>query len=86
MSLIVFTIITPIIIKIRPSIVGILGIWLYLKIPIIVIYKLNFFTEFIASFLVKIKFANILNILENKMIIPEITNSNLKKKRFYKAI
>ena len=53
-------------------------------IPQLVIYKLNYFTELIASFFIKIKFANILNILENKMIIPEITNSNLKKNIFIK--
>ena len=35
-------------------------------------------------FFIRIKFANILNILENKMIIPEITNSNLKKNVFIK--
>ena len=27
-------------------------------------------------------FANIINIRENKMIIPELTNSNLNKKKF----
>jgi lipid-A-disaccharide synthase len=53
-------------------------------IPQLVIYKLNYFTELIASFFIRIKFANILNILENKMIIPEITNSNLKKNVFIK--
>jgi len=51
-------------------------------IPQLVIYKFNYLTEIIASFFVRIKFANILNILENKMIIPEITNSNLKKNVF----
>ena len=53
-------------------------------IPQLVIYKLNFFTELIVRFFIRIKFANILNILENKMIIPEITNSNLKKNFFIK--
>jgi len=53
-------------------------------IPQLVIYKLNFFTELVARLFIKIKFANILNILENKMIIPEITNSNLKKNIFIK--
>ncbi len=53
-------------------------------IPQLVIYKLNYFTELIARFFIRIKFANILNILENKMIIPEITNSKLKKNIFIK--
>jgi Lipid A disaccharide synthetase len=49
-------------------------------IPQIVIYKLNLITFFIFSFFVKIKFANILNILNNKMIITEVVNNNLNKK------
>ena len=53
-------------------------------IPQLIIYKLNILTEFIASFLVKVKYANIINILENKMIIPELTNSKLKKIIFIK--
>ncbi len=53
-------------------------------IPQLVIYKLNYFTELIARFFIRIKFANILNILENKMIITEITNSDLKKNVFIK--
>ena len=51
-------------------------------IPQLIIYKLNLLTEIIAKFFVKVKFANIINILENKMIIQEITNSNLRKKIF----
>jgi len=46
-------------------------------IPQIVLYKLNFLTFFIFSFLIKIRFANILNILNNKMIIKEVVNQNL---------
>ena len=43
----------------------------YFKVPTIVIYKLNLFSFFLAKIFVKIKYANILNILENKYIIPE---------------
>ena len=49
-------------------------------IPQIVIYKLNFITFFIFSFLINIRFANILNILNNKMIITEVVNNKLNKK------
>jgi len=52
------------------------------NIPQLVIYKLNFFTELLARLFIKVKFANILNIIDNQMIIPEITNSNLNKKIF----
>ena len=49
-------------------------------IPQIVIYKLNLITFFIFSFLTNIRFANILNILNNKMIILEVVNNKLNKK------
>ena len=55
------------------------------NIPQLIIYKLNFFTELIAKNFIKVKYANILNILDNKLIIPEITNSNLNKVSFEKG-
>ena len=55
------------------------------NIPQLIIYKLNFFTELVAKNFIKVKYANILNILENQLIIPEITNSNLNKITFEKG-
>ena len=52
------------------------------NIPQLVIYKLNLITEIIAKNFVKVKYANIINILNNKMIIPEITNSKLNNNIF----
>ena len=54
-------------------------------IPQIVFYKLNFFTYYIFFLLVSVKFANILNILSNKMIIKEVVNKNLSKKNLLEA-
>ena len=54
------------------------------KIPIIVTYKLNIFTELFFSFFVKTKFANIVNIIAEKEIVPELTNHNLTKKKLIK--
>ena len=54
-------------------------------IPQIVFYKLNFVTYHIFSFLVSVKFANILNILSNKMIIKEVVNRDLNKKNLLEA-
>ena len=51
----------------------------------IVFYKLNFLTYIIFSFLVSVRFANILNILSNKMIIKEVVNRNLNKKNLLEA-
>ena len=52
------------------------------NIPQLVIYKLNLITEIIAKNFVSVHYANIINILNNKMIIPEITNSKLNKNIF----
>mgnify|MGYP000612068611 CR=1 FL=1 len=54
-------------------------------IPQIVLYKLNFLTFFIFSFLINIRYANILNILNNKMIIKEVVNKDLNKKNLLTA-
>ena len=51
-------------------------------IPQLVIYKFNFLTTIIVKFFVKVKYANLINIFSNKMIIPELTNFNLTKKKF----
>ena len=49
------------------------------NIPQLVIYKMNIFTELILNFFVYVKYANIINIMAENMIIPEITNSKLNK-------
>ena len=54
------------------------------KIPQLVIYKINFLTEIILKIFVKVRYANIINIIANKMIVPELTNSSLTKKKFIK--
>ena len=54
------------------------------NIPQLVIYKINIFTEIILKIFVKVRYANIINVIANKMIIPELTNSNLTKKKFIK--
>tara|TARA_Y100001970_G_scaffold277985_1_gene383009 strand:+ start:99 stop:1226 length:1128 start_codon:yes stop_codon:yes gene_type:complete len=51
------------------------------NIPQLVIYKLNYFTEFFFKPFIRVKYANIINIISNQMIIPEVTNSNLNEKR-----
>ena len=52
------------------------------NIPQLIIYKFNFFTSIIASLFVKVKYANLINIFANEMIIPELTNFNLTKSKF----
>ena len=52
------------------------------KIPSIIIYKMNFINFFIVKMLVKIKYANILNIAAGQMIIPELLQSKCNPKKF----
>jgi lipid-A-disaccharide synthase len=54
-------------------------------IPQIVFYKLNFLTYYIFSLLVGVRFANILNILSNNMIIKEVVNRDLNKENLLNA-
>ncbi len=51
------------------------------NIPQIVIYKLNYFTEILIKSFVRVKYANLINIISNQMIIPEVVNSNLNEKK-----
>ena len=56
------------------------------KIPSIIIYKMNFINFMIVKFLVKVKFANIINIINNKEIIPELLQSECNAKEIYKSV
>ena len=55
------------------------------NIPQLIIYKINLLTEFFLSLFIKIKFANLINIIEDKLIIPELTNSKLNEKDFLQS-
>ena len=56
------------------------------KIPSIIIYKMNVINFFIIKMLVKVKFANIINIAANKEIIPELLQSNCNPKNIYNTV
>ncbi len=56
------------------------------KIPSIIIYKMNIINFFIVKMLVKIKYANILNIAANQMIIPELLQSKCNPKEIFKLV
>ena len=56
------------------------------KIPSIIIYKMNFLNFLIVKILVKIKYANILNIAANQMIIPELLQSKCNPKEIFKLV
>ncbi len=56
------------------------------KVPSIVIYKMNFLNFLIVKMLVKIKFANIINIINNKEIIPELIQKECNAKEIYNSV
>ncbi len=56
------------------------------KIPSIILYKMNFLNFFIIKLLVKIKYANIINIAAKKVIIPELLQSNCNSKKIFKEV
>jgi len=56
------------------------------KVPSIIIYKMNFLNYLIVKMLVKIKFANIINIINNKEIIPELIQKECNAKEIYNSV
>jgi|TARA_B100000787_G_scaffold166583_1_gene152047 lipid-A-disaccharide synthase len=56
------------------------------KVPSIIIYKINMINYLILKFLVKIKFANIINIINNKEIIPELLQDECNAKEIYNSV
>ncbi len=55
-------------------------------VPSIIIYKMNFLNFFIAKLFLKIKFANMINIINNKEIIPELLQKECNADEIYKTI
>ncbi len=56
------------------------------KVPSIIIYKMNFLNFLIVKMLVKIKFANIINIINDKEIIPELIQKDCNAKEIYNSV
>ena len=56
------------------------------KIPSIIIYKMGFINFFIIKMLVKVKFANLINIAANEEIIPELLQSNCNANNIFNTV
>ena len=56
------------------------------NIPLIIIYKLSFINFMIFKFLVNVRFANIINIINNKEIIPELLQKECNAEEIYKTV
>ena len=57
-----------------------------LKVPSIIIYKMNLINFFIVKFLIKVKFANIINIINQKEIIPELIQNECNSKEIFRSV
>jgi len=57
-----------------------------LKIPSIIIYKLSFINFMIFKMLVNVKFANIINIINNREVIPELLQKECNANEIYKSV
>ena len=56
------------------------------KIPSIIIYKIGLINFMIFKLLVNVKFANIINIINNREIIPELLQSECNPEEIYKSV
>jgi lipid-A-disaccharide synthase len=56
------------------------------NIPSIIIYKINMINYLIMKFLVNVKFANIINIINNKEVIPELLQGECNAKEIYNSV
>jgi len=56
------------------------------NVPSIVIYKMNYFNYFIAKLFLKIKFVNMLNIINSKEIIPELIQKECNPDEIFKSV
>ena len=56
------------------------------NIPSIIIYKLSFINFMIFKLLVNVKFANIINIINNKEVIPELLQKECNAEEIYKTV
>ena len=56
------------------------------NVPSIIIYKMNFLNFMIVKFLVKTQYANIINIINNKEVIPELIQKECNAKEIYKSV
>jgi lipid-A-disaccharide synthase len=56
------------------------------NIPSIIIYKMNFINFYLAKFLLNIKFVNMINIINNREIIPELIQSECNADEIFKSV
>ena len=56
------------------------------NVPSIIIYKINMINFLIMKILIKVKFANIINIINNKEVIPELLQGECNSKEIFNSV
>jgi lipid-A-disaccharide synthase len=56
------------------------------QIPMIIAYKVNFVTHFLLKRMLKIKFANLVNLILNKEVIPEMLQEKCEAKQIFDVL
>lgn len=56
------------------------------QLPMIIAYKINFITHFIVKRMIKIKYANLVNLIANKEIIPEMLQEKCVGEKIFKQL
>lgn len=56
------------------------------RVPMIIAYKVNFLTYLLAKILLKVKFANLINLILNKEVIPEMIQNNCTSEKIFNKI
>ncbi len=56
------------------------------NVPSIIVYKLSFINFMIFKLLVNVKFANIINIINNREVIPELLQNECNAEEIYKSV
>ena len=57
-----------------------------MNVPSIIIYKMNFVNFYLAKFLLNIKFVNMINIINNREVIPELIQSECNAEEIFKSV
>ncbi len=57
-----------------------------MNIPSVIIYKMNFINFYLAKFLLNIKFVNMINIINNREVIPELIQSECNAEEIFKSV
>ena len=56
------------------------------NVPSIIVYKLSFINFMIFKLLVNVKYANIINIINNREVIPELLQGECNAEEIYKSV